>query len=221
MNKWEKENIEVLVQRFTCIADVLRYVGLPINSGNYRTFHKYRRKWNIDISHFSLRRVDEFRHPIPFEKIFVENCSHSQNALRNAVFRHNIIEYKCSKCDNSGKWQGADLSLHIDHINGINNDNRIENLRFLCPNCHQQTSTFGSKNIGTYNKCVDCNVQILKNSTRCIKCANKLKRSRNAKISWPSIEELLKMVGESSFCSVARRLGVSDNAVRKHIKNNK
>lgn len=54
-------------------------------------------------------------------------------------------EYKCVLCLNNGVWLEKPLTLHIDHINGINNDNRFENLRFLCPNSHQQTDTWGNK----------------------------------------------------------------------------
>ena len=55
------------------------------------------------------------------------------------------MEYKCANCGLI-EWQGQVLSLHLDHINGINNDHRIENLRFLCPNCHSLTETYAGKN---------------------------------------------------------------------------
>ena len=73
------------------------------------------------------------------------NSIHPRNVLRRYVIKNELIPYKCNICGIS-EWQGKSLSLELDHINGTNNDNRIENLRFLCPNCHSQTITYGSKN---------------------------------------------------------------------------
>ena len=79
------------------------------------------------------------------EDILKENCNHQRIVLRRYVIKNNLIPYKCAICGCT-EWQGKTLSLELDHINGINNDNRLENLRFLCPNCHSQTSTYGSRN---------------------------------------------------------------------------
>ena len=79
------------------------------------------------------------------EDILKENCKHQRTVLRRYVIKNNLIPYKCAICGCT-EWQGKTLSLELDHINGINNDNRLENLRFLCPNCHSQTSTYGSRN---------------------------------------------------------------------------
>ena len=49
-------------------------------------------------------------------------------------------------CNNTGEWQGYTIALELDHINGINNDHRLENLRWLCPNCHATTKTFAGRN---------------------------------------------------------------------------
>lgn len=79
------------------------------------------------------------------EELFVENCKHQRRNLRGYIIRHHILPYKCALCGVT-EWNGKTLSLELDHINGINNDNRIENLRFLCPNCHSQTVTYGARN---------------------------------------------------------------------------
>jgi 5-methylcytosine-specific restriction endonuclease McrA len=57
-----------------------------------------------------------------------------------------LLENRCQSCDLSD-WRGQPLTMHLDHINGVRNDNRLENLRMLCPNCHSQTPTYGGRNL--------------------------------------------------------------------------
>jgi 5-methylcytosine-specific restriction endonuclease McrA len=78
------------------------------------------------------------------EDIFHKNSVYDRKDLKRKIIKEGILEYKCSMCGIS-EWMNKPLSLQLDHINGINNDNRLENLRFLCPNCHTQTPTWGSK----------------------------------------------------------------------------
>lgn len=83
---------------------------------------------------------------INFEKSFIENSPTTRAVIRKYIIRHNLIPYVCEKCGNDGNWQGTVLTLQLDHRNGVNNDHRLENLRWLCPNCHSQTDTFTGKN---------------------------------------------------------------------------
>jgi len=69
----------------------------------------------------------------------------SRASVRKTVINENLIPYECNECDITD-WKGKKLSLHLDHINGCNGDNRIENLRFLCPNCHSLTETYTGRN---------------------------------------------------------------------------
>ena len=87
----------------------------------------------------------------------------------------------------------------MDHINGINNDNTLENLRFLCPNCHSQTLTYaGKSNSGKSNK-----IKI---------------KTRPRKVERPDIETLLCEISKNGYSATGRKYGVSDNAVRKWVK---
>ena len=81
------------------------------------------------------------------ETVFVENSTYPRHRLKERIIKQSIIDYKCSCCGNVGVYNDKPLSLQLDHINGINNDNRLDNLRFLCPNCHAQSDTYAAKNI--------------------------------------------------------------------------
>lgn len=87
----------------------------------------------------------------PIEEYFCANSKVIRSVIRNLILKNNLLEYKCSECGITD-WNGKSLGLQLDHINGINNDHRLENLRFLCPNCHSQTPTFCGKNIKTNGK---------------------------------------------------------------------
>jgi 5-methylcytosine-specific restriction endonuclease McrA len=84
----------------------------------------------------------------PDEKVYVIESSFPRHRLKERLIKENKIPYSCQECGNNGEHNGKQLVLQLDHINGINNDNRISNLRFLCPNCHTQQDTYAAKNIG-------------------------------------------------------------------------
>ena len=86
------------------------------------------------------------REQYELEEILCENSPISRQGLKDYLARHHVLEYKCAICGNIGEWNGVSLTLQIDHINGIRNDNRAGNLRWLCPNCHSQTDTYTGKN---------------------------------------------------------------------------
>ena len=124
-------------------------------------------------------------------------------------------------CQLGPHWEGKPLTLQLDHINGDPIDNRLENLRIVCPNCHAQTKTFtGSNRSSRYRKqvatCLDCRTPVTKDAERCHKCAGKA--ATEHKIGWPTATVLATEVMMTSYSEVARRLGVSDTAVKKHLR---
>lgn len=141
----------------------------------------------------------------------------NRTSLKKKIIEQKIIDYRCDICGNNGIWLNKKITLQLDHINGINNDNRVENLRFLCPNCHSQTSTYTGKNTkkNKVNKCVDCGEIITRSSTRCRSCSKKLQPNKR-----PNKDILEKTLLENkyNFSKVGRIFGVSDNAVRKWFK---
>ena len=78
----------------------------------------------------------------PLEDLLVENSVVNKPHFKKRLIAANIIPFVCAECNQEPFWNGKPLVLQLDRKNGDNFDNRIENLRFLCPNCHTQTPTF-------------------------------------------------------------------------------
>lgn len=98
------------------------------------------------LSWYKARQRGELRtRPVemPLEELLTGR--RSRNHVKIRLIRAGILENRCEECGLS-EWRGKALSIHIDHINGVKDDHRLENLRMLCPNCHSQTDTYGARN---------------------------------------------------------------------------
>ena len=147
LRPYTKEWLEKLCKESASYRQVLKKAGRTQGGSTSNTLKKKIQEFNIDISHF-IMKDDNDRQKYSLEEVFCKNSPVTQKMLRGYVTRHNILEYKCEKCKCDGHWQDGIISLEIDHINGNNKDNRIQNIRYLCPNCHALTDTYRGKNIG-------------------------------------------------------------------------
>lgn len=148
--KLSDEQFVELLKKSSTISEVLFKLGYTVkgNSWGYSQVKRRMDDLNLDYSIFKGKSAvinTTKLNNVKKEDILKENCKHQRTVLRRYVIKNNLIPYKCAICGCT-EWQGKTLSLELDHINGVNNDNRLENLRFLCPNCHSQTSTYGSRN---------------------------------------------------------------------------
>ena len=140
--KYSYHYLEPIVAESNSMKEFLDKIGNSSSGNAHKRWKKYFEENNIDYSHFKKRWSSKEK---TIEETFVEGNYFDQKSLKSKVLKYNLIEYKCS-CGNTGEWNGKVLILQLDHINGNNCDNRIENLRFLCPNCHSQTETHSGKN---------------------------------------------------------------------------
>ncbi len=139
-----------LIKRSCTVSEVMRFFEIKNHGGNYRTLQARIKKLNIETSHFydknkssNLSRLMTKERLI--SEVLVKNSKFNRFHLKKYLIAFNLLEYLCKKCENSGEWMDSTLSLQLEHINGDNEDNQIENLCFLCPNCHSQTDTFAGK----------------------------------------------------------------------------
>ena len=143
------EQFEKLIKGSINISEVLFKLGYTIkgNSWGFSLVKKRMIDLNLDYSDFKGKSAFKDRHNDRIEEnnLFTKNSKHNRSVLRKYIVRHSLLPYKCAICGLS-TWNNKTLSLELDHINGENNDNRLENLRFLCPNCHSQTTTYGARN---------------------------------------------------------------------------
>ena len=145
----EDKEFRQLIKNASSISECCRKIGLSENGSNGRTqIIKRCEELQIDYSHL-LGYKSKGNNPQkqPIESILIKNSTYlNRTALKKRLIDEKIIPYKGAICGNEGIWNSYPLTLQLDHINGINNDNRKENLRFLCPNCHSQTTTFSGRN---------------------------------------------------------------------------
>lgn len=155
MPKYTKQMLMEAIKDCTSIADVLRKLQLVPAGGNYATIKKHLQLHGIDISHFTGqahlkgKNRNWGRQPAPIDHIFVKNSTYNRSHLKSRIIKDQLLPQCCAipDCDLSDTWLNKPLVLHLDHINGDAHDNRMENLRFLCPNCHSQTPTYTGKNV--------------------------------------------------------------------------
>lgn len=211
----EKSLLENTVKDSKTINEVLVKLGKNSSSGAYKSFHKYIEKYNIDISHF-LTQEEIFKNTFIDGKIkrynndviFTENSLISRRTIKNRIIKDNLIKYECCFCKNKGNWMGKKITLILDHINGFNNDNRLDNLRFVCPNCNStlETHCLGHKGL---------NKKIKIDKRKIYKPNPNL---NNRKVDRPELETLLKDVDNVGYSATGSKYGVSDNTIRKWIK---
>jgi len=225
--KLNKNELQQLLDNSNSLVEVIKFFNLDPFNGNHKTLNQRIKEEGLSLAKLEQNRkvaqelhLKNLRTKRTFtdELIFCVNSAYSRRNLKQKLIKQTLLPYICSTCGCEPVWNNKPLSLQLDHINGVNNDNRLENLRFLCPNCHAQTETFSGKRLKKL--CGTCKIRKIqtKHGKFCKVCYQKNKTDTR-KFN-PTKEEFFATFEKfnKNYSATGRYYNVSDNAIRKRAK---
>lgn len=252
--KYSREEFVKAWNSSMSIAEVGRKLNLYMTGAGYENVKSAARDLGLTTAHMSgsghLKGKTHDFNKRPIEEILQFGSKSSNGYIKKRLWSEGIFDKKCYRCSRV-TWEGEDIPLTLEHINGDNRDNRIENLTILCFNCHALTPTFAGRNIGKtkYGKInnqagvaelayaadsksvsKERNLDVGSSPITCTMCEVLLEKVRKTglcstcykyqtrKIDWPTLTDLVRLLENRSYRSVASDLGISDNAIRKYLR---
>ena len=234
-----EEKVKEVLPSANSLNHICSLLGLRGVHGYYVKIQKVIDKYNLSTNHFGTIKIPRktlYRNKftsMPNDEFFIAGKHRNGKQLIKRLVENGIKEYKCEECGIK-KWNGKPIVLQIHHINGDHNDNRIENLQLLCPNCHSQTSTYARANaqkkvlnaegfniIGNYTtraskQCEYCGRVFY--STQNKYCSHKCAEEASRKITIDKNQLLKDFEQLKSYRGVSKKYNISDNGLRKYCK---
>jgi len=213
-------------------AEALRRLGLRPAGGNHATIKKYVQLWDISTEHFDVLSVQRevlaaANRPVPLEAVLVQDSSYSRSTLKKRLFAAGLKDRRCEVCGQGELWRGRRMALILDHINGVANDHRLENLQIVCPNCAATLDTHCGRVNRRARICRRCGREFWPARPRQRYCSAECgrhappapgPRPQLRKVARPPYGQLMREINAMGYLAVGRRYGVSDNAVRKWVR---
>lgn len=160
MPKYTEEQARAAVAVSRSYSEVLRCLGMRPAGGNHALLKKWVNEiWRIPTDHFdpgaaANRNLNKAAKPLA--EILVQGSTYSRGKLKERLFGEGVKERICEMCGQDENWRGRSMSLILDHVNGIPDDNRLVNLRIVCPNCAATLDTHCGRNARRPRRGVDC-----------------------------------------------------------------
>ena len=134
-----------LVESAKTYGEIFEFFGFKNRGNHHRTVKRRMRELGISGSHLGKRHsaivAASFRRALPLEALLVKGSKHSRSTVKRRVVSDGLLPNRCAICGSSPEWMGKPMVLILDHVNGVSDDDRLENLRLLCPNCNSQLPT--------------------------------------------------------------------------------
>ena len=234
-SSYSREEASDAAARSLSIAETLRRLGMCTTGNNRLVLKRRITEWGISTAHFdpdAARRAGLRHDPTPLEEVLVEGSNYHRGKLKKRLYEAGLKARQCEMCGQGEEWNGRCMSLILDHVNGVANDNRLENLRIVCPNCGATLDTHCGRKGRTpsqLRECGLCGKPFLPNRESQRYCSRKCgqrhprrylqtPRPERRKVPRPPYEVLRAELEASSYVAVGRKYGVSGNAVRKWVR---
>jgi hypothetical protein len=199
--------------------------------GNHRTIRRYAEEvWRIPVDHFdpdAVRRAALARAPVPLSEALVEGSTYPRGRVKERLFAEGLKRRRCELCGQGESWHGRRMALILDHVNGVHDDNRLENLRIVCPNCNATLETHCGRNgrlPASKLACPSCGTPFVPRIARqryCSRACGQRAPGRREpqparrRAVRPPYEQLVAEIDALGYSAVGRRYGVSGTAIRK------
>jgi hypothetical protein len=214
-------------------SETLRRLGMCASGGAHEVLKKYTQLWGISTEHFdpyAAVRGSGKRRRQPLGEILVEHSSFARNHLKERLYEAGLKQPRCELCGQDQLWHGRTMGMILDHVNGVSNDNRLENLRIVCPNCAATLDTHcarGRKLARAEQQCLRCGEPFSPRDKRQRYCSREcgtrwdrsgVPRPGARRVDRPPYAQLVRETRAIGFEATGRRYGVTGNAVRKWIR---
>jgi hypothetical protein len=226
-------DLRVAIANSRSWAEALRRLGYCPSGGNWKTLKKRAAALEVSTEHFdpyAASRERNRRSRTPLEEILIKGSTFSRTCLKQRLYDEGLKEPRCELCGQDNTWRGKRMGLILDHANGVRDDNRLENLRIICPNCAATLDTHcGRKNREPLPEleCLRCGRSFLPKYRAQRYCSSEcgsrwdrrgLGRPSLRRVERPPHDQLLREVNRLGYLAVGRKYGVSDNAIRKWLR---
>lgn len=201
------ELINDIVKNSLSLSEVFRKLKKSKSGDSFNVLKNIIKNNNIDISHFDpYKNNRQLIEKKPINYWLKKDTNIGSSKLKEKLYNEGLKKRECEICGQDEMWNDKKMSLILDHINGVNNDNRLENLRIVCPNCNATLETHCRGSKGLCEKSHNPKKYVYKPNYEI------------RKIERPSYEILITEVNKNGYTKTGKKYGVSDNAIRKWIK---